>query len=73
MRKGSLAIVMFLAGVGAGTVAALMFAPEKGKVTRRNLRRGVGDLVEKGRGWIDESQQELRGRAGEVADRIRGR
>ncbi len=71
MRKGTTALMMFVIGAAAGGVAALLLAPERGRTTRRKLRRGVEDIVEKGRDWVDETGQGLRGRAGSVTTKFR--
>lgn len=37
-------LIGFLAGAAAGAVAGILFAPDKGSATRRNIRKKVKDL-----------------------------
>ncbi|MCZ2156521.1 MAG: YtxH domain-containing protein [Bryobacterales bacterium] len=58
MRDDSgVSVIWFLAGMTIGAGAALLFAPQSGRVTRRLIRRrtqyGRDLLSEKGRGAID--------------------
>lgn len=58
MRDDSgVSVIWFLAGMTIGAGAALLFAPQSGRVTRRMIRRrtqyGREVLSEKGRGAID--------------------
>ena len=73
MRKGTQTLVMFVIGAAAGVAAGLLLAPEKGKITRRKIRRGVEDISEKSREWVDEAQEGLRTKFGDLSGRIRGR
>lgn len=52
----------FALGAAAGGVAALLFAPEKGEVTRKRLQAGAAQLAKRGeivageiRGAVDEA------------------
>ena len=38
--------VLFLAGIGIGIAGAMLFAPHKGKETRRRLQRGANDALD---------------------------
>jgi gas vesicle protein len=38
--------VLFLAGVGIGIAGAVLFAPYKGKETRRRLQQGANDTLD---------------------------
>lgn len=44
MNKNSKTILAVFAGLAAGTVIGLLFAPEKGKDTRDNLAKSIKDL-----------------------------
>lgn len=47
-------ILTFLAGAAVGAVAGILYAPEKGAVTRERLRRGAQELAAE----LEESLQE---------------
>ncbi len=58
MREDSgVSVIWFLAGMTIGAGAALLFAPQSGRVTRRMIRRrtqsGRDAIAEKSRGAID--------------------
>ena len=44
----------FFAGVAAGAVAALFFAPDSGENTRAKIRQGAADMAGKAKGKISE-------------------
>ena len=44
----------FFAGVAAGAVAALFFAPDSGENTRAKIRKGAADMTGKAKGKISE-------------------
>lgn len=58
-------VVYFLAGVGVGTVIALLFAPRSGEETREFLR----DRAEKGRDYIKEHSSDLREKAHDLGEK----
>ena len=47
MNKNSKTILAVFAGLAAGTVIGLLFAPEKGKDTRNNLAKSLKNLEDK--------------------------
>lgn len=58
MREDSgVSVIWFLAGMTIGAGAALLFAPQSGRATRRMIRRrtqyGREVISEKGRGAVD--------------------
>lgn len=66
--------LMFLTGLAAGGAAALLFAPQTGKRTRRQITRKAEDardyfedlgedLIEKGRGLVERGHEIARRRA----------
>ena len=55
------AITFLFIGLGAGALAALLFAPQSGKQTRRMLKRKYDDAVdeigERAEEWIDKGSE----------------
>ena len=55
------AITFLFIGLGAGALAALLFAPQSGKQTRRMLKRkydgAVGELGERAEEWIEKGSE----------------
>lgn len=67
-------VLAFLGGAAIGAVVALLFAPEKGEVTRRKIGRAVSDgkdrvvdAVESGRDYVVDAYHKGRER---LADAI---
>ncbi|HEV8132054.1 MAG TPA: YtxH domain-containing protein [Acidobacteriota bacterium] len=58
------AVILLLAGAAAGAALALLFAPQAGKKTRRDLQR----LGQRARDRATEFQTELRGLVEDVID-----
>lgn len=62
MSSGKL-LLGVLAGLAAGAMAGILFAPDKGKVTRRKItKKGedyVGEIKEKFNGLIDDLSQKM--------------
>ncbi len=52
-RTGELTVA-FAFGALAGGVAALLLAPEKGEVTRKRLKEGARELMERGETFAGE-------------------
>lgn len=76
MREDSgVSVIWFLAGMTIGAGAALLFAPQSGRATRRMIRRraqsGREFLTEKSRGVVDYSRS-LYERGKEVVDEASG-
>jgi gas vesicle protein len=55
----------FLAGVGVGTVVALLFAPHSGKATRRL----IADRAEEGKEYVSGKGREIRRQAEDLVER----
>jgi len=55
----------FIAGLGIGGAAALLFAPKSGKETRKY----IADRAEEGKGYVAAKGREFREQAEEYVDR----
>jgi gas vesicle protein len=55
-----------------GGALAILFAPEKGTVTRERIKTRATDMYGKGKGWVDETQQTVREKVGGISERTRG-
>ena len=53
-RVGTALTFLFI-GLGAGALAALLFAPKTGKQMRRTIRRTYGDAREAIEDWTDQA------------------
>jgi gas vesicle protein len=74
-------IVWFLAGLGLGTLATLLYAPKSGRDTRRAIAAGVDDgreyLNNLGRdarehvsGWVDTGKKVMAGKKDQITAAI---
>lgn len=61
-------LVWFLGGLGVGAVAALLFAPQTGKQTRRM----IGKAAERGLDYLDDTAEDIRDSATDLVDRAAG-
>lgn len=59
------AITFLFIGLGAGALAALLFAPKAGKQLRKDLRRGFDDAREA----VENFTEEAKDRVGDVMER----
>jgi len=66
-RDGSNGLLWFLAGLGIGTMAGILYAPRSGSETREALR----SRAEEGREYVRNRAREAREQASEWADRGR--
>jgi len=53
------ALLGVLAGIAAGAVLGILFAPEKGSNTRKNISRKTADLMDAMNDKIDEKVNEV--------------
>ncbi len=58
-------LVWFLAGLGVGATAALLFAPQSGKQTRKM----IGKAAVRSREYLEERGEAIRDHAGDLRDR----
>jgi len=49
------AITFLLVGLGIGALSALLFAPQSGKVTRKQLRRRYEDALDTVEDWTEQA------------------
>lgn len=63
MNTQAKSLIAFLAGVAAGSAIGILFAPEKGEVTREKLSSSLGDYRDQLKNFI----KDLRERGEEVA------
>jgi gas vesicle protein len=79
--ENSSKIVWFVAGLGLGTIAALLYAPKSGRDTRKAIAAGVDDgreyLNGLGRdarehvsGWVDTGKKVIAGKKDQVLGAI---
>jgi gas vesicle protein len=59
------AITFLLIGIGAGALAALLFAPKSGEQLRRDIRRRYKDA----KGAVEDFADEAKDRVGEALER----
>ena len=58
MNAGN-SLLCFFAGVAAGAVAALFFAPDSGENTRAKIRKSAADLAGKVKGKVAEGLETI--------------
>ncbi len=71
MKSGKI-ILGTLAGVTAGTVLGMLFAPEKGAVTRRNISRRSSDYADALKGKVDAYADAMNTRVDTFKDKAIG-
>ena len=59
--------VYFIAGMGIGALAGILFAPKSGRETRQYL----AERVEEGRDYVSKKGQRIREQAGDYVERGR--
>ena len=69
----ALALIVALMGVGLGTVIALMFAPQAGEKTRKQLGKQVSHVVSDGREAVSKVSDDVRSGASKVRDEVEDR
>jgi gas vesicle protein len=73
MNKNSKTILAVFAGLAAGTIIGILFAPEKGKYTRENLANSVKDLQNKIKEKTSSEMDQFTQFTEKVADNIKSK
>jgi gas vesicle protein len=73
MSNNNDAVLAFFIGAVAGAVTALLLAPQSGQETRQALRRGAGDLQNRGADLLGNAKDSVTRKAQEVSDSARVR
>lgn len=68
MKTSSKVLVALAAGVAAGAVLGLLFAPEEGSETRKKIKDQGQKLVDSLKGKFRDFKDEVEKAAGETAD-----
>lgn len=68
--KGS-HVAAFLIGAAAGSIIALLYAPQSGDKTRRQIRHFVDDEVDQARDFIDKTTTKARRTVQHGVDRVK--
>ncbi|MBC7387938.1 MAG: YtxH domain-containing protein [Opitutaceae bacterium] len=58
MSKSSTNLFFFIAGAAAGAILGILYAPEKGTITRKNLGSTLDDYRQKLKAYIDKLSTE---------------
>jgi gas vesicle protein len=58
MAKGRFFLGM-LAGLAAGAIVGILFAPDKGASTRKKIVDKGADIIDKGEGYVDNLKEKI--------------
>jgi gas vesicle protein len=72
-KKTTSAILGFLMGAAAGTVAGILIAPDKGVKTRKEIKKRARKATEEFQGNLDAKVDDLRSYFTEFVDDVKGR
>lgn len=67
------AILGFLVGAATGAALGLLFAPDKGELTRKRIARQASDLSSNVKDGIDESVEDMKKYVTNVVDDVKER
>lgn len=70
--KGS-HVAAFLIGALAGSVVALLYAPQSGDKTRRQIRDFVDDEVDQARDFVDRTTEKAKYAVNHSVEQVKGR
>ncbi|WP_311322872.1 YtxH domain-containing protein [Capnocytophaga leadbetteri] len=70
MAKAGNVLLGLAAGLAVGVAVGVLFAPDKGEETRRNIKDGVSDKADKLKRKLEKLTQEVREKTGEVKENL---
>lgn len=73
MAKTGTAFLALVAGVAIGAGLGVLFAPEKGKDTRKKIKNSVGDSMEKLKEKLDLLSCQMKEKSSELTDDFEGK
>ena len=72
-KSGSNSVLAFLAGAAAGAVTGILFAPEKGSKTRKNIKKKTKQMGDEINENIEGRVNDLKGTMSEFVEEITAR
>lgn len=69
--NGAAAALAFIVGVGAGVAAGMLFAPQSGEDTRKEIKRKAKDAHEKAKRKVEAEAEHLRQQADDLKDKAK--
>ncbi len=71
MAKKSDVVIGLLAGAAIGATLGILFAPDKGKNTRRRLKKNVEDYTDRAKSSVQNAVGDVKNEANDIYSRLR--
>lgn len=68
MKNGSKVLIALAAGLAAGAILGVLFAPDGGKETRKKIVDSGKDLVDSGKDLFDGAKKKIYNGASKIAE-----